>query len=315
MCISFSYLSSSLSIMSVHADQNILFHSLANKSLIRQLVGFNDEVIGATFLSVTSADSHLAIAANSSLVRVYSTATNDARLLSGHSGVVLCLARSIDGRILASGSKDNTARLWSFSSETQSWRCLGSCEGHTESVGAIALSRKADSNSGMDSPRFMFTGSQDRTIKMWDLSPMNSDPNSDNCRRYKSLATHKAHEKDINSLDIAPNDQLLASGSQDKTAKIYEIAYLIGASGVTKADMKLIGTCKGHKRGVWTVKFGQTEKVLATGSGDKTIKLWNLDDFTCVKVRRAGHRMEFIYNFDILFHADFRRTYKFSPSD
>jgi U3 small nucleolar RNA-associated protein 13 len=31
------------------------------------------------------------------------------------------------------------------------------------------------------------------------------------------------------------------------------------------------------------VKFGRAERVLATGSGDKTVKLWNLDDFTCVK--------------------------------
>lgn len=278
-----SYIPSTSTIMSVHGDQNILFYSLLEKSLTRQLVGFNDEIISATFLSATGKDSHLAIAANSSLIRVYSATANDARLLSGHSSIVLCLDRSADGRLLASGSKDKSARLWSFSPTECRWHCIGVCEGHAESVGAIALSRKTESRgeeSGM--LRFMFTGSQDRTIKMWDLSSL--DPMVDESKRCKSLATQKAHDKDINSLDVSPNDQFLASGSQDRMAKVYEITYVVGSAGVTKADIKLIGTCKGHKRGVWAVKFGHAGRVLATGSGDKTVKLWNLDDFTCIKV-------------------------------
>jgi len=50
-----------------------------------------------------------------------------------------------------------------------------------------------------------------------------------------------------------------------------------------RGELRLIGTCKGHKRGVWTVRFSRSERVLATGSGDKTVKLWSLDDFTCLK--------------------------------
>jgi U3 small nucleolar RNA-associated protein 13 len=108
--------------------------------------------------------------------------------------------------------------------------------------------------------------------------------------------TLKAHEKDINSLDVSPNDKLLVSGSQDRTARVYEIDY---SSGKTiRGELKLLGICKGHKRGIWTVRFGRTERVLATGSGDKTIKLWSLDDFTCVKTFE-GHtnsvlRIDFI---------------------
>jgi len=59
-----------------------------------------------------------------------------------------------------------------------------------------------------------------------------------------------------------------------------------------------LGVCKGHKRGVWNVRFSKTERFLATGSGDKTVKLWNLDDFTCAKTFE-GHtnsilRLDFI---------------------
>lgn len=121
---------------------------------------------------------------------------------------------------------------------------------------------------------------------MWDLSGVPvvcSDP-TDKVIHCKSLTTQKAHEKDINALDVAPNDRLLVSGSQDRTAKIYGIEYLAGVgSKGPRGELKLLGTCKGHKRGVWSVRFGRTERVLATGSGDKTVKIWSLDDFSCLK--------------------------------
>lgn len=37
--------------------------------------------------------------------------------------------------------------------------------------------------------------------------------------------TEIAHEKDINSVSVSPNDKLIATGSQDKTAKVSVYAY------------------------------------------------------------------------------------------
>jgi U3 small nucleolar RNA-associated protein 13 len=269
----------------VHGDQNILFHSLSKRTLSRQFIGFNDEIVDATFIKSgdTHKKNHLAVATNSSLIRIYDTSTFDARLLEGHREIVLCLDRSADSRLLASGSKDSSARLWAPCQTTEQsweWGWVAICDGHAESVGAIALSRQDNDSS---CARFMFTGSQDRTIKMWDVSNV---PNV--CERgrdvevvkCKSLFTLKAHDKDINSLDVAPNDRLLASGSQDRTAKVYEIDY---SSNPVRGSLKLVGTCVGHKRGVWCVRFGKHEKVLATASGDKSVKLWSLSDYSCLK--------------------------------
>ncbi|KAG6878129.1 hypothetical protein C0993_011843 [Termitomyces sp. T159_Od127] len=288
------------SVVSVHADQNIIFHSLSTRSLTRQLIGYNDEIVDTTFLSpafslsaVKERDSHLALATNSSLIRIYDIRTFDARLLDGHTDVVLALDQDANGHLLASGSKDRSARLWvPLKAESRDsavdwgYGCVGICEGHAESIGAISVSKRADKDEGSNQPKFMFTGSQDRTIKMWDLTGIPSICENDETEpsRCKSLCTHKAHDKDINALDIAPNDRFLASGSQDRTAKVFSIEYVAGSGGrAPRGELKLIGTCKGHKRGVWTVRFSRTERILATGSGDKTVKLWSLDDFSCLK--------------------------------
>ena len=292
----YRYTPSLSSIISVHADQNILFHSLTTQSLTRQLIGFNDEIVDATFLAPRSAmkDSHLALATNSSLIRIYSTSTLDSRLVEGHKDIVLSLDHSADGTLLGSSSKDRTARIWAPSDQHDcGYQCIAICEGHAESVGAIAFSRGETSDNSSGYPRFLFTGSQDRTIKMWDLSELAPNGNPIKC---KSLMSLKAHDKDINSLDVSPDDKLLVSGSQDRTAKVYAIDY--SRSKSVRGELRLLGTCKGHKRGVWSVRFGRTERVLATGSGDKTIKLWNLDDFSCIKTFE-GHtnsvlRVDFI---------------------
>ena len=76
---------------------------------------------------------------------------------------------------------------------------------------------------------------------------------------------------------VSPNDKLVASGSQDRTAKLWSLA-----------DMSLLGVFRGHRRGIWAVVFSPMDQVLATASADGTVKLWSLQDCSCLKVRGGG---------------------------
>lgn len=329
-----SYIAASSTLISVHADQNIVLRSISEGlAQVRQLVGFNDEIIDLAMLSPSASESgpsqaghetHLAVATNSAQVRVYSLGTNDVALLSGHSDVVLCLDRSPDAHWLVSGAKDKSALVWAWSAASQSaaapstddgdvgervylgdaeatvpaarageWKCLAVCEGHTESVGAVAMARRPSAPGALGAP-FMLTASQDRTVKVWDLSSLSAmskaSSTADAPSAVRSLLTLKIHDKDINALDVSPNNALVLSASQDRTAKVFALTYTPAKSNGEKATaaLRLLATCKGHKKGVWSAKFSPVDQAFATASGDRTIRLWSLKDFSCVKVRHQS---------------------------
>ncbi|KAK3846100.1 MAG: WD40-repeat-containing domain protein [Linnemannia gamsii] len=260
------YNTTSQQLVSITSDQNILFFDIENDlKRVKQVVGYNDEIIDVSYIG--EEESHLAVAANSEQIRVFNLKKFECDLIYGHTDIVICLDRNTDGTLLASGSKDNTAKVWTLDLENEDaderYKCIGTCVGHTEAIGAVALTRKTDG--------LLLTGSQDRTIKCWDLSTADLDE-PDEKLRFKSHYTIQAHEKDINTIDIAPNDKVFATGSQDKLAKIWNLQ-----------EGTLVGTCKGHKRGVWSVKFSPVDQCLATSSGDRTIKIWSLNDFSCLR--------------------------------
>jgi len=245
-------------------DRAILFYSLEDFERKKQIVGTNDEIIDLRFLGEN--ETHLAVASSSETIRVYNLATLDCSLVFGHSDVVICMDLGKDGLTLATAGKDRQARIWRFDPENPKLlTCIGVCTGHTEAIGGLSLSKKTTS--------FLVTGSEDKTVKLWDLTTLfSSKKASATPGNPVAKFTKKAHEKDINSIAVAPNDKLFATGSQDKLAKVWDAA-----------DGRLLGTLRGHKRGVWAVAFSPVDQVLATSSGDKTIKIWSLTDYSCLR--------------------------------
>eukprot|EP00731_Ephydatia_muelleri_P022653 Em0015g236a len=248
-------------LVGVTYDHNILFYTGEDLKRTKQFIGYPDEVLDLRL--VGEGQGLLAVATNSEQVKVFDRKTKNCQILTGHGGIVLSLDASHDGNMIVTGSKDNTIRVWQLDPVIKCFSLVGVGTGHTQSVGAVAFSRVKGT--------FVISGSQDQTLKLWNFKNIQSS-DKDEPLKLTAKYTQLAHEKDINSVDISPNDKLIVTGSQDKTAKLWQ-----------RSDGSLLGTFKGHRRGVWSVKFSPVDQCIATTSGDSTIKLWAIADFSCVK--------------------------------
>ncbi|KAK6334079.1 U3 small nucleolar RNA-associated protein 13 [Orbilia brochopaga] len=289
-------------LISVHNDQTFLVRAVApNLPITQRISGHHDEIIDLQYLTPT--DSLLALASNSEDIRIISPGEDsfgDIGVLKGHSDIAICLDKDATGNWLASGGKDNEARLWRIDptaqDEKERFTCYARFVGHTESIGAVALSRVAPANTSAEfpaQPKFMITGSKDSTIKRWEVpkppAPTDETASKVVIKSSKATFTRKAHDKDINFIDVSADDRLFATASQDRTIKVWSTE-----TGET------LGICRGHRRGVWSVRFGPSHttastvggegagRLLLSASGDKTVRLWNLADYTCIKTLE-GH--------------------------
>ncbi|KAG5417747.1 utp13 [Candida metapsilosis] len=208
----------------------------------------------------------LAMATNSPALRVMDLQKPfELKLCEGHTDILNALDASPDGKWIATASKDGEAKLWRWDDNVESFQLYATFQGHAGPVTAICLNKLTSE------PTFLITGSSDLTIKKWTI------PKTSGNVMKTSVYTRRAHDKDINAIDISPNDEFFATASYDKLGKVWNCQ-----SGET------IGVLKGHKRGLWDINFYKYDKLIVTGSGDKTLKVWSLNDFTCQKTLE-GH--------------------------
>ncbi|XP_076632877.1 transducin beta-like protein 3 isoform X1 [Colletes latitarsis] len=250
----------------VTVDHNIIVYSLETFECLKQLVGYSDEILDIVYLGEDQ--SHIAVATNSCNIKLYKASNMNCELLYGHTDIVLSLATTpANAYLLISSAKDNSVRVWLMSKETAKVSCIASATRHTASVGSIAISQM--------STKFFASVSQDSCLKLWNLA--NALEVSGEACTLNVVHTVLAHQKDINSVTISPNDKLIATGSQDKTAKLW-----------SADDLQLLGVFNEHRRGVWCVRFSPIDQVLLTTSADCTIRLWSLTELNCLKTLE-GH--------------------------
>ncbi|CAJ1076526.1 transducin beta-like protein 3 [Xyrichtys novacula] len=258
------HLPDSSRLATVTAEHNIVLYQLPELSTQQQFVGYSDEVLDVKFLGKD--DSHIVVATNSCQLKVFELLTNSCQILYGHTDTVLSLDVFKKSLLFASCAKDRSVRVWRMDSDSGQVTCVAQGSSHTNAVGSITCSRMKAS--------FVVSGSQDCTVKVWDL-PADLSTAGAEVHQLTVRATEKAHDKDVNSVAVSPNDKLLASGSQDRTAKLWSLA--------GEGNLGLLGVFRGHRRGVWAVCFSPVDQVLATSSADGATKLWSLQDFSCLK--------------------------------
>jgi U3 small nucleolar RNA-associated protein 13 len=275
---------------------NLTFVDCHSLRTARLLVGFNDDILDCRYLN--DAGTHVAVATNCAQLRIFALRNMTCSAYDRHTDIIMCLAVSPDCSMLATGSKDNLVCVWRIDSGAGRCRYAGECRGHTDSV--TALSFVGDDK--------LLSGSADNSLKLWAvgdahsaaaMSTRASDDDDDNNNnnnsdsgdsgefaRYRCLSTAPGHAKDINAVAVAPNNRLAASGSHDRSIRIYRVSSSSSSSSASSTSsiaLSVAATLKGHKRAVWSLEFSPVDQVLASSSGDNTIRIWSLSDYSCLK--------------------------------
>jgi len=170
--------------------------------------------------------------------------------LVGHIRGVASVAFSPDGTRIATGSDDTTAKVWDAATGKE----LLTLSGHTGAIQSVAFSP-------LDGGKRLATASADGTAKVWDISAsLNAD-----AATGKELFTLAGHIRGVASVVFSPDGTRIATGSDDKTARVWD-----AATG------KLLQTLPGPKDGITSVAFSPDGIHLAVASRDGTTRVYVL---------------------------------------
>ncbi|ELU40226.1 Vegetative incompatibility protein [Rhizoctonia solani AG-1 IA] len=237
------------------------------------------------------------------IVRTIFYPPNDDKLTGcvagGHRYGVLLVAFSPDGNSVASGSRDQTVRIWDAHSKS----LIGDpTEGHTDEVNSVSYSPHGD---------IIASGSDDNTIRLW------------NAKSGKQLGKPlKCTKERVWSTDFSPTGNLLAcacdssiglwhiqhrNSGYNRFSRDCGIAYSVAfspegthiASGWGDRAVRLMDlewglsfaqTLTGHEGWVRSVSFSPDGSQIVSGSDDSTLRFWDIRIGGMVNSLYEGHK-------------------------
>ena len=256
-------------------------------------------------MTYSQSTNQLAIAAANN-IHIYDADTyKELMVLAGHTDSVQAVAFAPNGKLIVSGSADKTVRLW----EVETGKLRRARDEHTAPVNIVAFSQEgkkfwsASRKNNMlrswyarDGGRWRFRTSTldiaksittvafsqygETFAKAVELTMAVKDKfqfavfSSETETGNDFTPIFTKHTQKIVALTISPSSEFIATGSSDWTIEVWKVRNTALLSEADLGDPLWI--LKGHAGTVTVVAFSPNGKMLASGSTDQRVRLWDL---------------------------------------
>jgi len=164
----------------------------------------------------------------------------------GHSDLIFSVAFSPDGKLILSGSGDNTMKLWDIATGRE----IRSFMGHTDSVLAVAFSPDG---------KLAVSGCRNNSVKLWNIETGNE------------IFNFIGHTKSIRAVAFSPNKNQIVSCSQDNFFILWDT--------ITGKEIRRFS---GHTGMIGDVNFNKDGNKILSAARDG-IKLWDINTGNVIK--------------------------------
>ncbi|KAJ1305523.1 hypothetical protein OPQ81_000530 [Rhizoctonia solani] len=134
-------------------------------------------------------------------------------------------------------------------------------------------------------PRWVASGSFDRTVKIWDVSRAVGLTGSrlDSSAELTSFSMAESDPKaSIYAVATDPAGTLVAAGGPERVVRVWDPRIGGGASGSNGGEPRCLSTLRGHTDNIRAILISEDGRYILTGSSDASIKLWSLPMRRCI---------------------------------